>query len=148
MAIQSTATLKMLKDLAAREVELATEALANAMKVADEAVSRQNLLYDYRQGYVNNMNKTLETGMVAESYQNYQNFFGKLDQAIAGQQEVVEMTKVQVKLKRDLWQESQRKKLSYEVLLQRSDKQVLKAEQKKDQKVMDEFAMRMSRTGR
>ncbi|MES2014111.1 MAG: flagellar export protein FliJ [Pseudomonadota bacterium] len=138
----------MLKDLAAREVELATEALANAMKVADEAVSRQNLLYDYRQGYVNNMNKTLETGMVAESYQNYQNFFGKLDQAIAGQQEVVEMTKVQVKLKRDLWQESQRKKLSYEVLLQRSDKQVLKAEQKKDQKVMDEFAMRMSRTGR
>lgn len=148
MAIQSTATLKMLKDLAAREVELATEALANAMKVADEALSRQNLLYDYRQGYVNNMNKTLETGMVAESYQNYQNFFGKLDQAIAGQQEVVEMTKVQVKLKRDLWQESQRKKLSYEVLLQRSYKQVLKAEQKKDQKVMDEFAMRMSRTGR
>lgn len=148
MAIQSTATLKMLKDLAAREVELATEALANAMKVADEALSRQNLLYDYRQGYVNNMNKTLEIGMVAESYQNYQNFFGKLDQAIAGQQEVVEMTKVQVKLKRDLWQESQRKKLSYEVLLQRSDKQVLKAEQKKDQKVMDEFAMRMSRTGR
>jgi len=148
MAIQSTATLKMLKDLAAREVEQATEALANAMKVADEALSRQNLLYDYRQGYVNNMNKTLETGMVAESYQNYQNFFGKLDQAIAGQQEVVEMTKVQVKLKRDLWQESQRKKLSYEVLLQRSDKQVLKAEQKKDQKVMDEFAMRMSRTGR
>lgn len=148
MAIQSTATLKMLKDLAVREVEQATEALANAMKVADEALSRQNLLYDYRQGYVNNMNKTLETGMVAESYQNYQNFFGKLDQAIAGQQEVVEMTKMQVKLKRDLWQESQRKKLSYEVLLQRSDKQVLKAEQKKDQKVMDEFAMRMSRTGR
>lgn len=148
MTIKSTATLEMLKNLAIKEVELATDALAIAMKAADEAVSKQNLLHDYRQGYVNSLNKALETGMVAESYQNYQNFFGKLDQAIAGQQDMVELTKRQVKLKRDLWQESQRKKLSYEVLLQRSDRQALKVEHKKDQKMMDEFAVRISRSSR
>lgn len=148
MVIQSTATLKMLKDLAAKDVDEATVALANAMKAEDEALSRQSMLYDYRQGYVDNLNNTLATGMAAKSYQNYQNFFGKLDQAIAGQQEVVAFAKMQVKLKRDLWQESQRKKLSYEVLLKRSDKQAQKVEQKKDQKVMDEFAVRMSRLGR
>jgi flagellar FliJ protein len=84
--------------------------------------------------------------MGAEAYQNFQNFFKKLDQAIAGQQEVLEMTKQQVKVQRQLWQESQRKKLSYEVLTQRSDKRELKVEQKRDQKLMDEFAMRISRT--
>jgi flagellar FliJ protein len=95
------------------------------------------------------MRKTLtilEAGMNAESFQNFQNFFGKLDQAIAGQQEVVELANQQVIIQRQLWQESQRKKLSYEVLSDRSEKRILKVEQKKDQKMMDEFAMRITRT--
>jgi flagellar FliJ protein len=88
----------------------------------------------------------LEAGMGAEAYQNFQNFFGKLDQAITGQQEVVELANQQVKVQKQLWQESQRKKMSYEVLSKRSVKRELKVEQKKDQKLMDEFAMRISRT--
>lgn len=148
MAAQSSTAILMLKDLAAKEVDLAAEALAQAMKMADEALSRQKLLHEYRQGYVESLNKSLETGMGAEAYQNFQNFFGKLDQAIAGQLEVVESTKRLVNHKRELWQESQRKKLSYEVLMQRSARQMHKVEQKKDQKMMDEFAMRISRTER
>lgn len=148
MTTRSTSTLLMLKDLATKDVDLAAEALAQAIRMAEEAQSKHALLHEYRQGYVENLNKSLETGIGAEAYQNFQNFFGKLDQAIAGQQEVVESTKRIVVYKRELWQESQRKKMSYEVLLQRSAKQVLKVEKKKDQKVMDEFAMRMSRIGR
>ena len=148
MATQSTRTLVMLKDLATKDVDLAAEALALAIKVAEEAQSKHALLHEYRQGYVENLNKSLETGIGAEAYLNFQNFFGKLDQAIAGQLEVVESTNRLVLYKRELWQESQRKKLSYEVLLQRSAKQVLNVEKKKDQKMMDEFAMRISRTGR
>ena len=146
MATHSTSVLKMLKEISAKEVDMAAEALAKAMKIADEAHSKQDLLQEYRQDYVKNLNKILEAGMGAEAYQNFQNFFSKLDQAIAGQQEVVEFAKQQVKVQRHLWQESQRKKLSYEVLSQRSDKREFKVEQKKDQKMMDEFAMRISRT--
>jgi len=47
-----------------------------------------------------------------------------------------------------LWQESQRKKLSYDVLITRSDKRAAKVEQKRDQKMMDEFATRMTRVKR
>jgi flagellar FliJ protein len=61
------------------------------------------------------------------------------------QQEMVEFAKRQEKVQRQLWQESQRKKLSYEVLSQRTTKRELKVEQKKDQKMMDEFAMRAGR---
>jgi flagellar FliJ protein len=147
MATQSSSALFMLKDLAAKEVDSAAEALAYAMKVADEAQNKQAMLHEYRKGYVENLNKSLLTGIGTEAYQNFQNFFGKLDQAIAGQLEVVESTKRLVIHKRELWQESQRKKLSYEVLLKRSASQANKAELKKDQKMMDEFAMRISRTG-
>ena len=146
MATKSNNVLGMLQDLASKEVDEAAVALAKAMKLANEAQVKQEMLNEYRLDYVKNLNKILEAGMGAKSYQNFQNFFGKLDQAIAGQQEIVEMANQQVKIKKQLWQESQRKKLSYEVLSDRSEKRVLKVEQKKDQKLMDEFAMRITRT--
>lgn len=148
MATQSSNVLKMLNEIAAKEVELATEALARAMKVATEAQSKYDMLMEYRQGYLDNLNKSLRTGMNAEAYQNFQNFFKKLDQAIAGQKDVVEFSEQQVKIHRELWQESQRKKLSYDVLIDRADKRTAKVEQKKDQKMMDEFATRSSRQKR
>jgi flagellar FliJ protein len=145
MATQSSKVLGMLKGIATKEVDEATEALAKAMKLANEAQAKQDMLNEYRLDYVKNLNSILEAGMGAEAYQNFQNFFGKLDQAIAGQQEVVELANKQVKVQKQLWQESQRKKLSFEVLSDRTDKRVLKVEQKKDQKMMDEFAMRITR---
>lgn len=148
MATQSNNVLKMLNEIAVKEVELATEALARAMKVADEAQNKHDMLIDYRKGYLENMNRSLAVGMGAEAYQNFQNFLKKLDQAIAGQLDVIELTKQQVKVHRELWQESQKKKLSYDVLIHRSDKRAHQVEQKKDQKMMDEFATRISRTKR
>lgn len=148
MATHSNHVLKMLDEIAEKEVELATEALARAMKSAHEAQSKYDMLLDYRRGYLDNLNHHLSKGMNAEAYQNFQNFLKKLDHAIAGQKEVVLFAEKQVKVSRELWQESQRKKLSYDVLIQRSDKRAHKSEQKKDQKLMDEFATRMTRTKR
>ncbi|MDO9051294.1 MAG: flagellar export protein FliJ [Methylotenera sp.] len=148
MVSQSKNVLKMLDEIATKEVELATEALASAMKVADDAQKKYDMLIEYRLGYLDNLNKSLAIGMNAEAYQNFQNFFKKLDQAIAGQQDVLETARRQVSLHRELWQESQRKKRSYDVLISRSDKRELKVEQKKDQKMTDEYATRISRTKR
>lgn len=138
--------LKMLNEMAVKEVELAAEALARAMKVVSDAQNKLDLLIEYRQGYFNNLNKSLETGVNAEAYQNFHQFIKKLDQAISGQQDIVLSATQQVGVHRELWQECQRKKLSYEVLIERSDKRALKVEQKKDQKMTDEFATRISRT--
>ncbi len=148
MTTKSSNVLKMLEEIAAREVELATEALAKAMKVADEAQGKYDMLLEYRKGYQDNLAANLAKGMTAEAYQNFQNFFKKLDHAIAGQRDVVLIAEQQVKVHRTLWQESQRKKLSYDVLISRSDKRIAKVEQKRDQKLMDEFATRMSRMKR
>jgi flagellar FliJ protein len=142
MANHSIGVIKMLTELAAKEVLLATEALAHAMKFEREALGKHDLLYGYRQDYVHNLNQLLQNGLARQTHQNYQNFITKLDDAIKGQLEVIAAATLQVKLKRELWQESQRKKLSYEVLTQRSEQRELKVEQKRDQKLMDEFAMR------
>ncbi|MDD2834262.1 MAG: flagellar export protein FliJ [Methylotenera sp.] len=145
MATQSNHVLKMLDEIAAKEVELATEALARAMKEVNEAQSKFDMLIDYRKGYLDSLSTSLAKGMNAETYQNFQNFLKKLDHAIAGQKDVVTYAEQHVKVSRELWQESQRKKLSYDVLIERSDKRASKVEQKKDQKMMDEFATRITR---
>lgn len=148
MTTKSNNVLRMLEEIAAREVELATDALAKAMKAVDEAQSKYDMLLEYRKGYQENLAANLAKGMTADAYQNFQNFFKKLDHAIAGQKDVVLIAQQQVNVHRTLWQESQRKKLSYDVLISRSDKRIAKAEQKRDQKLMDEFATRMTRAKR
>lgn len=145
MAKHAITVIKMLTDLAEKEVATATEALAQVMRAEREAQSKHDLLYGYRQDYVSNLNSLLQSGMSRDIHLNYQNFIAKLDDAIQGQLVVIAAATLQVKLKRELWQESQRKKLSYEVLSKRSEQRELKVEQKRDQKLMDEFAMRTSR---
>jgi len=146
MATQNTAVIKMLQEMAVKEVDLATEALAKALKALDEAISKETLLVTYRKDYLDKMNQSLSTGLNVDAYQNYHQFLNKLEQAILGQVDFVKMANVQVQVQRTLLQESQKKKLSYDVLLQRADKRVLKAEQKRDQKMMDEYATRITRT--
>jgi flagellar FliJ protein len=115
------------------------------MKIADEAQAKFDMLVNYRQDYSKSLKQSLETGIDAQSYQNFQGFFRKLDQAVKGQADMVEHAKQHVLAQQRVWKESQRKKLSYEVLLQRHDHKTNKVAQKKDQQMMDEFAMRSSR---
>ena len=49
-------------------------------------------------------------------------------------------------VERTIWQELQRKKLSYETLLKRNAKKLHHVALKKDQKMMDEYAMRAKRS--
>lgn len=145
MATQSTVVLKMLQEKAINTVNLAQDDFVVALKSVDEAKTKESMLIDYKKGYIDSLKQSLESGLNIESYQNYQNFLVKLDEAIEGQQGVVKMAEQTLKLKRSVLQMAQKKKLSYDVLLQRADKRQSKAEQIRDQKMMDEYAMRASR---
>jgi flagellar FliJ protein len=144
MLKNSTYVLKALEEIAAKEVDLAAEALARSIRARDDAVSKKNMLAGYREDYMDNLNLLLESGMGAETYRNFQNFVYKLDQALTGQEQEVRIAQQQVDLHQSLWQESQRKRMSYDVLITRTDKRVQAVALKKDQKSMDEFAMRIS----
>lgn len=143
--MRSSGVVKALKEIAAKEVDLAAEALTKAIKVVEEAESKYKMLCQYREDYLNNQNALMESGMGAEVYRNFQNFFNKLDGAVNAQAESLGFAKRQAQKQREIWQESQRKKLSYDVLAKRSDNREQKAQLKKDQNMMDEFAMRASR---
>ncbi|HWU34306.1 MAG TPA: flagellar export protein FliJ [Methylovorus sp.] len=144
MAAQSL-VLVTLTELAGKEADQAAEKLVALNKLLEDAQVKLTMLTEYRNDYMAKLARDLETGMDAQSYQNFQSFIRKLDQAVGGQQESVELARSRVSAQRIVWQECQKKKLSYEVLAERSEKKAHQQEQKRDQKLMDEHAMRSSR---
>lgn len=145
MAHHSYAVIRSLKERVEEEAELAGKLLAHAIKQDDEAKSRFALLDQYHQGYKQSFNQALTAGIGNEIYRNYQSFLAKLSDAIETQKEVVAGSTHQVGQYRLHWQNLQKKKLSYEVLTKRADEKMTLAGKKKDQKLMDEYAARISR---
>lgn len=137
--------IQTLQEIAARDLNKAAERLAESNKQLSDAKNQLDMLQQYRQDYISRYADMLAEGMNIEALQNYQSFLRKLDQAISGQEQIIESFSRQVKHHMGLWQECQKKKLSYDVLSERSQRRAYVIESKRDQKMMDEFASRSKR---
>ena len=137
--------LDTLQELARKDVDEAATALATANQRLQQARDQLELLQSYRQDYLDKLSRQLAAGLDAKAYQNFQRFMRMLDQAIAGQQDVVRAAEQQAELGLVSWRESHKKQRSYEVLSERSQDKARRIETKKEQKLMDEHAMRSTR---
>lgn len=145
--MSAPAVINTLQELAGKEVDQAAEKLGGINKQLEEELGKLEMLRGYRNDYLEKLSRQLSAGLDAQAHQNFQRFMRMLDQAIAGQEDAVQSARQQVQQCRELWQASQRKKLSYEVLGERSEKRAQQQELKRDQKLMDEHAMRARRAG-
>ena len=145
MAHHSYEVIRALKDRVEKEAELSAKLLAHAIGTEEEAKSRFALLDQYRQRYLQTFNAAMASGLGNELYQNFQSFLSKLNDAIETQKKVVASATDKVMQHQSQWQNLQKKKLSYEVLTKRADQQMQMAAKKQDQKLMDEYAARMTR---
>jgi flagellar FliJ protein len=136
------ATLETLIDLARQENEAASRRLGSAQRQLDDARQKLALLEQYRDDYATRGTSRLASGINSEHLNNYWSFMQKLEQAIAGQQKIVEETHHRHTQARTEWQESERKKQSFMTLAARSEKTALQRENRHDQKQNDEFANR------
>lgn len=144
MTNQRSSAIHTLIEIAIKESSQAAEALGKASKLLKESEKNLNMLLDYRNDYTNQLAQNSQKGLFAESYQNFQGFLAKLNQAITSQQTVVDTCRQKVADQRKYWQECERKKLSYGVLVTQADARTQRAQLKKDQKLMDEHALRQS----
>jgi len=142
----SPSALNMLFDLASKAVDAAAKDLAVANKANKEAQEKSVMLDGYKQGYINNLNQQMKSGVGKEMHLNYHHFLGNLEQVINGQADVVTSAQYECDKMREVLQMAQRKKMSYEVLIKQGKKKAMAKASKQDQKMMDEFAMRAKRT--
>lgn len=131
-------------ELAERETDTAAKKLGTAIRTAEETEQKMALLQGYRNEYAARFQTGLATGLTAIGYRNFQAFLEKLDTAINGQQEIVLHAQRRVKEERLAWQESERKRMSYNTLASRALTEEQRREARQDQKSTDERAARQA----
>lgn len=129
-------------ELTAKESDTAAVQLGHAVRAHEESREKSDLLVSYRQEYIEKLNATMAAGLNIQQHKNYQDFIKGLDRAIAQQNQTCVVTHEKVLTQRSMWQQSERKHLSYTTLSQRATALAQKIENKRDQKNTDEFAAR------
>lgn len=136
--------LETLIDLAGTATEDAAKRLGLAVKAGEEAQAKLVMLQQYREEYAARFQASLASGLGVMEYRNFQVFLDKLDTAVASQQQVIANLQRRIEKEREAWRESERKRLSYGTLLERTQKDAQHKEDKRTQKAMDEYAARQA----
>lgn len=140
--MKSHSPLVTLRNLAQDEVEQAERQLGQARQAQQAAEKQLTQLLNYQDEYCQKLNHTLVDGMASARWQNYQQFIATLDLAIEQQRQQLQQwgKKVDVAIKQ--WQDKQQRLNAFETLHTRAQDAQQQQENKRDQKMMDEFAQR------
>ena len=131
-------------ELAQRDTDDAAKRLGAALKAVADAEEKLTMLAGYRDEYGKRFEASQQAGITPMAYRNFQAFMEKLDNAIRGQEEVVRHSRRKSDQEKSIWQNAERKRMSYSTLNDRAQAQALKLENKRDQKAMDEHAARQA----
>lgn len=135
--------LETLIELATTATDEAAKRLGRATRAAEEARGKLVMLQQYHEDYAARFQASMMAGLTPMGYRNFQSFMEKLDTAIAGQQQIVDDADKRIIIERKGWQDSERKRISYDTLATRAQKAELAKENKRDQKATDEQAARI-----
>ncbi|WP_151636382.1 flagellar export protein FliJ [Noviherbaspirillum aerium] len=136
--------LDTLIELATTQTDEAAKRLGIAVRACEDTEQKLGLLMQFREDYESRLRTGLSNGMTAMGYRNFQLFLEKLDTAIAGQQQIVNNAKRRIVEERSAWQSSERTRMSYNTLAARKQLVEQRKENKRDQKLMDEYATRLA----
>jgi len=136
--------LDTLIELATRQSDEAAKRLGSAIRACEDTEQKLSLLLQYRDEYEARLRAGMTAGISASGYRNFQLFLDKLDLAIAGQQQVVQDAKHRMMSERGNWQSCERKRMSFDTLAARAVQAEQRKENRRDQKLMDEFATRQA----
>lgn len=136
--------LTTLKDLAAKEVDDAALKLGEMRRGCQQAEEQLKMLMDYQHEYRNNLNSDMSHGIGAQRWQNYQQFIQTLEKAIEQHRQQLMQWNQKVDTALNCWREKKQRLQAWQTLQERQNAAALLAENRLDQKKMDEFAQRAS----
>lgn len=134
--------IETLIELTTQQSEEAAKRLGQATRQSEQAQEKLDLLQQYRQEYVDQLQTQMSNGLSVAGHANFLRFIQGLDRAISQQDAAVLQSKYLVERERDSWREHERKRLSYGTLVQRAQQQALRQANRQDQKQTDERAAR------
>lgn len=129
-------------EIAAKEVNLAAKNLGYTIRAKQAAEEQLSLLLQYRSDYAARFQENAKQGLNVTQYTNFQLFIVKLDMAIEGQKRLILDAEYKIIQARSAWQDCEKKRLSFQTLVNKKNLAERKKEAKSDQKQTDERATR------
>ena len=137
-------TLAPLVDLAHQKNDEATRKLGKLNQQQQNAQAKLAALQQYRREYSAQFEEAAKLGMTPTDMVNFQNFIGRLDQAIRQQQNEIEKASSSVQRGRHELMDTTRKMRSFDTLADRHAENEKKLEAKTEQRQQDEQSGRFS----
>ena len=120
----------------------ATQNLARLIAREQDAKTKLEMLEQYRSEYAQRFQQAAQNGLAPHEWQNYQSFLGRLDEAIDAQHKAVRQQAQATLDGQRQWAEQRQKLKAIDTLSERHFSNETSLENKRIQKVQDEFAAR------
>ena len=134
--------LQTVADLMQTRADDAAVALGKLLAQEKDARARLQLLEDYRAEYLSRFQQAAAQGLSAAQWANYQEFIGRIDEAIGQQRRVVETSSGQTQAGQQHWLKQRNKAQAFDTLAQQHEAEQRYQEGRKEQKQGDEFSAR------
>ncbi|AMG95277.1 MULTISPECIES: flagellar export protein FliJ [Citrobacter] len=134
--------LATLKDLAEKEVDDAALLLGEMRRGFQQAEEQLTMLLDYQNEYRSNLNSDMSQGIASNRWINYQQFIQTLEKAVEQHRQQLTQWTQKVDVALNSWREKKQRLQAWQTLQDRQNAAALLAENRLDQKKMDEFAQR------
>lgn len=135
-------SLQPLLEIMQTRADEATRKLGQLIAAEQSQRSRLLMLEQYREEYAQRMREATAAGITRLILRNYQEFLGRIDEAIAQQRVVVENSERNTKAGQSHWQAQNKQLKAIDTLSQRHDTRERYRENKHEQKLQDEFVTR------
>lgn len=134
--------LATLKDLAEKEVDDAAILLGEMRRGCQQAEEQLKMLIDYQHEYSTSLNSDMGQGITSNRWLNYQQFIQTLEKAIEQHRQQLTQWTQKVDQALSSWRDKKQRLQAWQTLQDRKTTAALLAENRLDQKKMDEFAQR------
>ena len=138
-------SLQLLLELTRDRTDEATRKLGQLIAEEQGTRERLKLLESYRAEYQEKFREAQAGGLSPKAWQNYQAFIARLDEAVGQQQQIVSDAAQRTVAGQQAWIEENRQMKALHTLSQRHQHREMLAENKAEQKLLDEFSARKHR---
>ncbi|GAA5234013.1 flagella biosynthesis chaperone FliJ [Verticiella sediminum] len=137
--------LDTLVELATEKVDTAARELGLLQGRRQEAERQLRMLEQYLADYRTRLQQSIQQGLSAAAWQNYQRFIVTLEAAIGEQQGVLAHAEAQLDDGRRNWQQHKTRLNAYDTLLERREQAIVIQTGRREQRATDEVSARLAR---
>lgn len=134
--------LKTLQDLAHTRVDEATRKLGELISSEHACEVKLNMLLQYRSEYNDRFMLSARNGLDLNALRNYSAFLAKLDDIIRAQQAVVDQSRQATAKGQEKWASEHSRAKAFDTLTHRQHLQEMHKQNKQEQRMSDEHAIK------